>query len=146
MNFTISEKEFKLLLILQKVSLICTISVGMTKPHLFIVSLIESLVSSLYLSHLNLYFSLDDIAIRQFILLNGRYKLNDFNTARPLYWNSKVNAVCPDVTNRFVDKNRSPEEMRDEINYVNEKIDVYSLGNIFYKLIMNEVSVSQPIP
>jgi serine/threonine protein kinase len=80
----------------------------------------------------------NDIAIRQFILLNGRYKLNDFNTARPLYWNSKVNAVCPDVTNRFVDKNRSPEEMRDKINYVDEKIDVYSLGNIFYKLIMNE--------
>jgi hypothetical protein len=41
----------------------------------------------------------------------------------------------------FPDKNRSPEEMRDEYNFVDEKMDIYSLGNIFYKLIMKEVRV-----
>lgn len=91
--------------------------------------------------HFSSIYSSDDIGIRQFVFLGDRYCLNDFNTARFLYWNPKDNVICPDVTPSFSEKNRSPEEMRYEINYVDEKIDVYSLGNIFYKLIMNEVSL-----
>lgn len=83
----------------------------------------------------------DDIAVRQFISLNRRYKLNDFNTARFLHWNHDENALCPSIMQLFPDKNRSPEEMRDEYNFVDEKMDIYSLGNIFYKLIMKEVRV-----
>ncbi len=83
----------------------------------------------------------DDIAIRQFIYVDGRYKINDFNTARILQWNPKTNTICKDEDHMFPDKNRSPEEMRNDINYIDEKIDVYSLGNIFYKLIANEVCI-----
>lgn len=65
--------------------------------------------------------------------------MNDFNTAKFLQWNEKENKICLQEDRFFSDKNRSPEEMRDAINYIDEKIDVYSLGNIFYKLITNEV-------
>lgn len=85
-------------------------------------------------------FIVDDIAVRQFISINGRYQLNDFNTAKFIHWSEKEQAVCPCIDTYFFDKNRSPEEMRNEVNFIDEKIDVYSLGNIFYKLIANDVS------
>ena len=47
--------------------------------------------------------------------------------------------IFPEENHYFLDKNRSPEEMRHEVNYIDEKIDVYSMGNIFYKLITSEV-------
>ncbi len=72
-------------------------------------------------------------------MLDGRYKLNDFNTARYLRWNPKEGVVCPIVEPPYTDLNRSPEEMTDGISVYDEKVDVYSLGNIFYKLIMNQV-------
>ncbi len=84
-------------------------------------------------------FCTDDIGVRQYVMINGRYQLNDFNTAKFMQWNEKEQELCPDVSPKFVEKNRSPEEMRDKVNLVDEKIDVYALGNIFYKLITNEV-------
>mmetsp|Transcript_22465 Transcript_22465/g.48795 ORF Transcript_22465/g.48795 Transcript_22465/m.48795 type:complete len:519 (+) Transcript_22465:253-1809(+) len=79
-----------------------------------------------------------DIYTNQFVNVNGRYKLNDFNRATFLYWNSTSNAgYCPYV---YGDYNawlfRSPEEY--EYSLQTEKIDVYSMGNIFYSLLMNE--------
>lgn len=79
-----------------------------------------------------------DIYTNQFVKVDGRYKLNDFNRATFLYWNSTSNVGnCPYV---YGDYNawlyRSPEEY--EYNLQTEKIDVYSMGNIFYSLMMNE--------
>ena len=35
-----------------------------------------------------------DITPGQFVLIDGKYKLNDFNRARLIRWNSKTNAPC----------------------------------------------------
>jgi hypothetical protein len=51
-----------------------------------------------------------DIGPDQFILIGGRYKLNDFNRARFLL-NFKGNGTnCPYFVNKNPGKNRSPEE------------------------------------
>ena len=36
-----------------------------------------------------------DLNPKQFLLLNGTYKLNDFNRAKLLSWNTKTNQPCP---------------------------------------------------
>jgi len=77
--------------------------------------------------------------------------LTDFNTASPLYYkyppaqtNSEIihqiPEQCPYHIKKALDRNRAPEEMMFEDdqeggNPVSEKIDVYSLGNIFYHFI-----------
>ena len=84
-----------------------------------------------------------DIYTNQFVAVdvgNGkkRYKLNDFNRCTFLYWNSTSNAGnCP---YEYGDYNawlyRSPEEY--EYGPQTEKIDVYSMGNMFFSLLMGE--------
>ena len=84
-----------------------------------------------------------DIYTNQFVAVdvgNGRkrYKLNDFNRCTFLYWNSTSNAGnCP---YEYGDYNawlyRSPEEY--EYGPQTEKIDTYSMGNMFFSLLMGE--------
>jgi len=105
-----------------------------------------------------------DIKPNQFLYINGTYKLNDFNRGRLLAWNQKSNQPCRyKVDNNkgtvsttyiiilykfFFDrliptswlsylpetlKNRSPEEYK--YTGQDEKIDIYSMGNIFYYMI-----------
>ena len=84
-----------------------------------------------------------DIYTNQFVAVdvgNGktRYKLNDFNRCTFLYWNSTSNAGnCP---YEYGDYNawlyRSPEEY--DYAPQTEKIDVYSMGNMFFSLLMGD--------
>lgn len=80
-----------------------------------------------------------DIMTSQFILVNGEYKLNDFNRCTFQYWNTTSNTeTCPYL---YPDENiwlfRSPEEYAYQRQ--TEKIDVYSMGNIFYMLLEDEL-------
>eukprot|EP00594_Rhizosolenia_setigera_P015829 CAMPEP_0178970126 /NCGR_PEP_ID=MMETSP0789-20121207/19317_1 /TAXON_ID=3005 /ORGANISM="Rhizosolenia setigera, Strain CCMP 1694" /LENGTH=402 /DNA_ID=CAMNT_0020656493 /DNA_START=579 /DNA_END=1787 /DNA_ORIENTATION=- len=73
-----------------------------------------------------------DITGGQFIFVDGIFKLNDFNRARFIRWNEKENEPCPFRIGVNRGDFRSPEEYMytDET----EKVDVYSMGNIFYQL------------
>mmetsp|Transcript_10335 Transcript_10335/g.23177 ORF Transcript_10335/g.23177 Transcript_10335/m.23177 type:complete len:546 (-) Transcript_10335:2253-3890(-) len=78
-------------------------------------------------------FSHTDISPGQFILIDGIYKLNDFNRARLIMWNKEKDEPCPFYVGNNPGKFRSPEEYL----YLGEteKIDVYSMGNIFFSLL-----------
>lgn len=76
-----------------------------------------------------------DIFSTQMVMSEGRYKLNDFNRCHFMYWNTTSNTEsCP---YHYLDYNagpfRSPEEY--EYGLQSEKIDVFSMGNIFYQLL-----------
>lgn len=78
-----------------------------------------------------------DIMTNQFVRIDGVYKLSDFNRCTFLYWNSTSKQSCPYF---YGDYNawlfRSPEEYFYGLQ--SEKIDVYSMGNIFYTLMINK--------
>jgi len=74
-----------------------------------------------------------DISPGQFIMIDGLYKLNDFNRARMIFWNNEEDDACPFYVGNNPGKFRSPEEYL----YLgeSEKIDIYSMGNVFYSLL-----------
>ena len=76
-----------------------------------------------------------DISTGQFISIEGddNFKINDFNRARLLKKNSINNTVCPFHVKSNKGKFRSPEEYL--YHAETEKIDVYSMGNIFWVLL-----------
>jgi hypothetical protein len=51
-----------------------------------------------------------DISPAQFILIDGIYKLNDFNRAKFLLWSRKNMTVCDYHIGKNAGRNRSPEE------------------------------------
>ena len=74
-----------------------------------------------------------DIKPHQWILINGEYRLNDFNRNIFLSWNAALQR-----TNKFTFTDneglwRSPEEYA--FAKEDEKIDVWSLGNALYFLL-----------
>lgn len=75
-----------------------------------------------------------DLHTSQFLLSSnkGVLKLNDFNDAKILSYNPKWANYCPDrgCSNQILD---SPEELA--CRRVDEKVDVYMLGNLFYYLL-----------
>eukprot|EP00562_Extubocellulus_spinifer_P032839 CAMPEP_0178730000 /NCGR_PEP_ID=MMETSP0699-20121125/29279_1 /TAXON_ID=265572 /ORGANISM="Extubocellulus spinifer, Strain CCMP396" /LENGTH=582 /DNA_ID=CAMNT_0020381983 /DNA_START=93 /DNA_END=1841 /DNA_ORIENTATION=+ len=80
-----------------------------------------------------------DIWHSQFVKTRrGVFALSDFNRAQFLYWNSTSNeGSCPyyyQHTNGY--PFRSPEEYKYEAQ--TEKIDIYSMGNIFFSLLMDK--------
>ena len=77
-----------------------------------------------------------DISPGQYIKVGNIYKLNDFNRARFIRWNIKKNKPCGYYVDKNPGKNRSPEEYK--YAEQSEKVDVYSLGNIFYMLLQRE--------
>jgi len=77
-----------------------------------------------------------DIKTDQFIYQDGYYKLSDFNRARFLTWNIKTNKECGFVVGKNGGEYRSPEEY--EYKKETEKVDVYSLGNVLYFLLVQE--------
>lgn len=81
-----------------------------------------------------------DIAVRQFLKIDGSFKLNDFNIAKFIRWNPTTKEKCLPTIGKpgHGDRNRAPEEYMTHENEIDEKVDVYSLGNIFYKFLMNE--------
>jgi serine/threonine protein kinase len=76
----------------------------------------------------------NDISPNQFVKVGNTFRLNDFNRARLLTKNVQTGQVCPyhEGTNRG--KNRSPEEYAYQPQTA--MVDLYSLGNIFYMLLM----------
>lgn len=78
-----------------------------------------------------------DISTDQFLWVNGMFKLNDFNRARFIRWNAWKKEPCKFIVGKNPGKNRSPEEYKDH-EPLNEKIDIYSMGNIFYSILMGE--------
>jgi hypothetical protein len=78
-----------------------------------------------------------DISTTQFVLSNdGVYKLNDFNRARFITWNVKKNEACKFEVGNNPGHLRAPEEYLYEPE--SEKIDIYSLGNVFYSLLTDQ--------
>jgi len=78
-----------------------------------------------------------DISPSQFVLVNnaGVYKLNDFNRARFILHDRKTDAACPFTVSNNKGKFRAPEEYR--LPHVEtEMVDVYSLGNILYIILV----------
>lgn len=65
--------------------------------------------------------------------VEGKMKLNDFNNAEILDWDPKNNMYCPTDRGRWGGMYRSPEEFRGDP--IDEKIDVFSLGNNLYTLL-----------
>jgi len=74
-----------------------------------------------------------DIAPDQFLLIDGVYKLNDFNRARFIRWDVHKNKPCTFYVSKNPGKHRSPEEY--SYKNLNEKIDVYSLGNVIWQIL-----------
>ena len=75
-----------------------------------------------------------DVNPRNIIITpSGRPKLNDFNVAEFLTWDSVKNTTCG-FAGRFQEPWwRSPEEQRQTL--LDEKVDVYSLGNTLFVLL-----------
>ena len=67
------------------------------------------------------------------LFAGGRPKINDFNIAEFLYYNPRTNETCPFPSRLHEPWWRAPEEMNTtHTALVNEKVDVYALGNILY--------------
>ena len=81
-----------------------------------------------------------DITTDQFIIIDGKWKLNDFNRCRFMRRQRKTGPEtgdgdgkpCGFQVGNNPGKGRSPEEY----NYQEEteKVDIYSLGNVFYTM------------
>ena len=70
---------------------------------------------------------------------DGRFKLNDFNKGHFMYWNTTSNAeTCPYsyVIGSNPNKFSAPEEYLSVDR--NEKIDVWSFGNVLYNILTDE--------
>ena len=77
-----------------------------------------------------------DLKPNQWISLHGKYMLNDFNRARLLSWDVKAKEPCGFKVGKNSGIWRSPEEYR--YDEENEKVDVWTLGNVLYFLLMRE--------
>uniref|UniRef100_A0A7S4ATX8 Protein kinase domain-containing protein n=1 Tax=Pseudo-nitzschia australis TaxID=44445 RepID=A0A7S4ATX8_9STRA len=77
-----------------------------------------------------------DIKTDQFIFLDGYYKLSDFNRVRFLTWNNKLKEMCGFHVGKNGGEYRAPEEYA--YKKETEKVDVYSLGNVLYFLLVRE--------
>jgi hypothetical protein len=74
-----------------------------------------------------------DITPSQFIYIDGRWKVNDFNRCRFMREYTEDKSVCGFEVGSNPGKFRAPEEYAYEIE--TEKIDVYSMGNVFYAIL-----------
>ena len=75
-----------------------------------------------------------DINPANVVIVGDRLKLNDFNIGIIRRWNTTSNEACGFPAQFPNPQWRSPEEARNEKN-LTEKVDVFSLGHIFYRLI-----------
>lgn len=108
----------------QKLDLAIQTSSGMADLHT-----IESRNGYAAMSH-------TDIMLNQWVWVDGRYKLNDFNRGHLFHWNEMKQESCPYLWNEGNPANwhfRAPEEYKYEMQ--SEKVDVYSLGNTLYSIV-----------
>jgi len=70
------------------------------------------------------------------ITREGRPKLNDFNIAEFLTYNSETNEPCGFRSRLHEPWWRAPEEMNtNHTTFVNEKVDVYALGEVLFHIL-----------
>ncbi|CAJ1939965.1 unnamed protein product [Cylindrotheca closterium] len=74
-----------------------------------------------------------DFASKQYILIDGRFKLNDFNRGRFIRWNPTLNEPCPYTIEKNGDKFRAPEEYKHVPQTA--AIDVWALGSVFVQIV-----------
>mmetsp|Transcript_19504 Transcript_19504/g.28901 ORF Transcript_19504/g.28901 Transcript_19504/m.28901 type:complete len:624 (-) Transcript_19504:40-1911(-) len=74
-----------------------------------------------------------DITPSQFIYIDGKWKVNDFNRCRFMREYKEDKSVCGFEVGSNPGKFRAPEEYAYEVE--TEKIDVYSMGNVFYAIL-----------
>jgi hypothetical protein len=84
-----------------------------------------------------------DIDIDQFLWIDGMFKLNDFNRARFIRWNVVEKKPCRFHIGSAPGSRRAPEEyiaasQETDAETLTPKVDVYSLGNIFYTILRKE--------
>jgi serine/threonine protein kinase len=76
-----------------------------------------------------------DVNPANVVSVGGRLKLNDFNIGIIRRWNTTSNTPCGFGVSEYPNPQwRSPEEAREEKN-LTEKVDVFSMGHIFFRLI-----------
>ena len=75
-----------------------------------------------------------DINPANVVSVGGTLKLNDFNIGIIRRWNTTSNKPCGFPAQYPNPQWRSPEEARNEQN-LTEKVDVFSMGHIFFRLI-----------
>lgn len=75
-----------------------------------------------------------DINPANVVSIGGTLKLNDFNIGILKRWNTTSNQPCGFPAQYPNPQWRSPEEARNEQN-LTEKVDVFSMGHIFFRLI-----------
>jgi serine/threonine protein kinase len=75
-----------------------------------------------------------DINPANVVSVGGTLKLNDFNIGIMRRWNTTSNQPCGFPAQYPNPQWRSPEEARNEQN-LTEKVDVFSMGHIFFRLI-----------
>jgi len=75
-----------------------------------------------------------DINPSNILSVGGALKLNDFNIGHFMRWNTTSNTKCSFSNARYPNPQwRSPEEAKEDL--LTEKVDVFSMGHIFYRLI-----------
>lgn len=77
-----------------------------------------------------------DITTAQFVHMDGTYKLNDFNRCRFIPVNQRTNENCGFNVGNNPGTFRAPEEYAYDLE--SEKVDIYSMGNIFYVLLTDQ--------
>jgi hypothetical protein len=77
-----------------------------------------------------------DVKDNQFLLLDGRYQLNDFNKATFLSWNPRTNQSCGVQALSCPGKWRSPEEYH--LGMLSDKTDVWSFGLVLYCILVGD--------
>lgn len=75
-----------------------------------------------------------DVNPANVVSIGGTLKLNDFNIGIIRRWNTTSNEPCGFPAQYPNPQWRSPEEAREEQN-LTEKVDIFSLGHIFFRLI-----------
>ena len=70
-------------------------------------------------------------------MMNSSFQLNDFNRSRFIRWNSVKEEACPFFISGNAGRHRSPEEYT-KGSPLTEQIDVFSLGNILYSIMLGE--------
>jgi serine/threonine protein kinase len=75
-----------------------------------------------------------DVNPANVVSVHGMLKLNDFNIGILRRWNTTSNSPCGFPAQYPNPQWRSPEEARNEQN-LTEKVDVFSMGHIFFRLI-----------
>ena len=75
-----------------------------------------------------------DVNPANVVSVGGTLKLNDFNIGIIRQWNTTSNKPCGFPAQYPNPQWRSPEEARNE-QHLTEKVDIFSLGHIFFRLI-----------